>query len=130
MKKAKKEERKMGTEELQMHILTRRIEEMAVGLPQYLKNNIAFQALLEAKDELSFEIQRKLEKLSQEGKEYVETDFYINEIMEPITARASDIMYDRLVDEYLFSVISREAKDKGCTVYDCLDEIYHEQQEQ
>ncbi len=127
MPKAKKEERKMGTDELQMHILTERIEKMAEGLPKYLKENIVFQALIEARDDLSFEIQRKLDKLSQEGNEYVETDFYINEIIEPITVRACDIMYDRLVEEYPFSVLSKEAKEKGCTVYDCLDEIYHEQ---
>lgn len=127
MPKAKKEERKMGTDELQMHILTERIEKMAEGLPKYLKENIVFQALIEARDDLSFEIQRKLDKLRQEGNEYVETDFYINEIIEPITVRACDIMYDRLVEEYPFSVLSKEAKEKGCTVYDCLDEIYHEQ---
>lgn len=126
MKKSKKEERRMGTDELQMHILTERIEEMAEGLPKYLKENIVFQALMEAKEDLSFEIQRKLEKLNKPDDEYVETDFYINEIMEPITVRASDIMYNRLIDEYPFAVITRIAKEKGCTVYDCLDEMYHE----
>lgn len=126
MSKAKKEEQKMGTDELQMHILMEKIDGMVENLPKYLKQNIVFQALLKARDDLSFEIQRKLDKLSQEGNEYVETDFYIDEIMEPITVRACDIIYDRLVEEYPFSLLLKEAKDRGCTVYNCLDEVYHE----
>ena len=40
MSKAKKEEQKMGTDELQMHILMEKIDGMVENLPKYLKQNI------------------------------------------------------------------------------------------
>lgn len=106
-----------------MKILIGNIEKIAEGLPEYLKESYAFNAILKAKDKVGDEI---IEKLDNLNKDEVDIDFFIKEVAEPIVEEATTIVYDKLIEDYPFSVIRKDAKDKGCSVYEYLDKIYED----
>lgn len=117
-----KQEDKKGMYEVQMVILLQRIEDMVVGLPKYLKENIAFSSVLQAREELAPVIQLKLDKLEEAGVEYVDNECWVDDIMKPVITRATDIMYEKLDKEYPFALLEKEAKDEGITVYEMIDD--------